>query len=179
MTPSMIYSGVVLAPPLPNEPFPRMMMLEDPPGLNDPFDINTPVARPCKASAAEPTFTFFSSSGLTEMIELVRSLFLAVPYPMATTSSSSIVDSCIITLMIDWLAILISCVCIPMREKVSVFPLLISMVYLPSRLVTVPCEVLLHTTDTPGRGFLSTSVTVPEILVCAINMLVNKHIKPN
>ena len=84
--PSITYSGSL---PALIELVPRIRIDVSAPGLPEFWVTCTPAALPCSAWSREVTGTAFSSSALTDATEPVRSLFLAVPYPITTTVESS------------------------------------------------------------------------------------------
>ncbi len=97
-TPSITYSGIVLdriefAPLICTwTPAPGSPLLEV---------ICTPAILPCISCSGEDPIPTLKSSALSEAMDPVRSLFLATPYPITTTSSSCIKSSSRVTLMVE------------------------------------------------------------------------------
>ena len=108
--PSTINSGV-LSPVI--EPPPRTRIFISASGDPSVVVICTPAILPVNASVADATGTTVNASEFTVATEPVKSFFLAVPYPITTTSSSACASSAKITSIVFCPLTAISCVVIP------------------------------------------------------------------
>src|SRR5690242_4804852 len=83
MTPSTTNSGW----PLPvTAELPLILIVVGPPGCPGSFKTGTPGALPCIRLSGEVKTPLLKSFSLIDETDPVRSLFLAVPYPVTTTS---------------------------------------------------------------------------------------------
>ena len=117
--PSTIYNGSL---PARSEPTPRMTTEASPPGLTEPVVTCTPAASPCRAVVTVPTLELVRCSDLIEATAPVRSLFLAIPYPIATTSSRLMASAAICILMTFCFPIVTDCFTIPTNENSRILP---------------------------------------------------------
>ena len=132
------------------------------------FTICTPATFPCKEESGFIAGLLAISSPLTLVMEPVRSLFFALPYPITTVSASTCESSFRVTLIMLCAPTLILCVVIPTYENTNTSSGVTEIEYLPSISVMVPVEVPCTSTDAPINGSLAASVTVPvTVFVCA------------
>ena len=132
------------------------------------FTICTPATFPCKEDNGFVAGLLAISSPLTLVIEPVKSLFFALPYPITTVSASTCESSFRVTLITLCAPTLTLCVVIPTQENTSTSSGVTEIEYLPSISVMVPVEVPCTSTDAPISGSLAASVTVPvTVFVCA------------
>ena len=95
------------------DPPPRTRIFISASGEPSVVVIWTPAILPCNASVAEATGTAANVSEFTVATEPVKSFFLAVPYPITTTSSKACASSAKTTLIVFCPFTAISCVVIP------------------------------------------------------------------
>ena len=130
--------------------------------------ICTPATFPCREDSGFIAGLLANSSPLILVIEPVKSLFFALPYPITTVSASTCESSFKVTLMTFCVPTLTVCEVIPTYENANTSSGVTEIEYLPSMSVMVPVEVPCTSTDAPINGSLAASVTVPvTVFVCA------------
>ena len=154
-------------------------------GSPEPCTTDSPATFPCKTCSVEEITPFFKSFDDTDDIAPVRSDFLIVPYPTATTTVSFNEITLGFILMDNGIAIdsLISKYWVSklINEITSVLPDGTLRENSPSIPVIVPFVVPSTTTDVPGSGAPVSSVTIPStdiVVVCWANPLLLTRHKP-
>src|SRR5690606_8246016 len=136
-------------------------------GAPDPDVTCTPLTLPCSDCVTLGVGGRDISSDLMAAIDPVTSLFLWIPYPTTTISSSPSASSDMTTSIVARPLRATSCVAKPTNEKTrTATGLLIVQVKAPSRSGTAPLLVPFSSVLTPGIVSPEGSVTVPETVVC-------------
>src|SRR6478752_5406758 len=111
-TPSITYNGLLdeLI-----ELKPRIRILVCPPGRPELVLTNTPAILPASCWLTDAAGRSCNCVALTTPTDPVRSVFLAVPYPITTTSFKveAALSGSNVTLIADWLPTVTSCGCMP------------------------------------------------------------------
>ena len=142
------------------------------PGAPSPAKMLRPGICPCIMWA---TLVAVDSSIMRESklaTEPVRSFFVVVPYPITTTSSTSLTSSSSTTFNVCWPVHFISFVFIPMNENCSTRESCFStfIVYSPFTSVDTPIVVPLIKIVTPGRGVPFLSFTLPRMTIISFSV---------